>query len=172
MINKPANGEYHEFYQTYVSKLKKDDILEVLQDQAKEIPELLKTISEGKSKYQYEEGKWTIAQLVQHINDTERVFAYRAFAIARGDKASFPGMDQDDYANAAFTENRTLGSLTKEFEAVRASTLSFFESMDASVVANVGTASDFPITVRGIAGIIAGHAAHHIDILKERYLSD
>lgn len=170
MINKPANGEYHAFYQTYISKLDKDNILEVLQDQAKEIPTLLRSISEEKSKYQYAEGKWTVAQLLHHIIDTERIFAYRAFAIARGDKASFPGMDQDDYNDAAFTENRTLESLTNEFEAVRASTLSFFESMEMSVLDNVGTASDFPITVRGNAGIIAGHAAHHIDILKERYL--
>jgi uncharacterized damage-inducible protein DinB len=170
MINKPANGEYHAFYQTYISKLEKDNILEVLQDQAKEIPKLLRGISEEKSKYQYAEGKWSVAQLLHHIIDTERIFAYRAFAIARGDKASFPGMDQDDYNDAAFTENRSLESLIKEFEAVRASTLSFFETMDESVVANVGTVSDFPITVRGNVGIIAGHAAHHIDILKERYL--
>lgn len=170
MINKPANGEYHVFYENYISKIVKDNILEVLQDQANEIPTLLRSISEEKSKYRYAVGKWTVAELLHHIIDTERVFAYRAFAIARGDKASFPGMDQDDYANAAFTGNRTLESLTKEFEAVRSSTLSFFETMDESVLANVGTASDFPITVRGNVGIIAGHAAHHIDILNERYL--
>ena len=104
MINKPANGEYHVFYENYISKIVKDNILEVLQDQANEIPTLLRSISEEKSKYRYAVGKWTVAELLHHIIDTERVFAYRAFAIARGDKASFPGMDQDDYANAAFTD--------------------------------------------------------------------
>lgn len=113
MINKPANGEYNAFYQTYVSKIEKDDILEALQDQAKEIPALLNTISEEKSKYRYAEGKWTIAELLHHISDTERIFAYRAFAIARGEKQSLPGMDQDEYANAAFTDNRTFESLVK-----------------------------------------------------------
>jgi len=170
MINKPAIGEYNAFYQTYISKIEKDNVLEVLQDQARDIPELLQTISEEKSKYGYAEGKWTIAQLLHHINDTERIFSYRAFAIARGEQQSLPGMDQDDYANAAFTENRTFESLVCEFKTIRASTLSLFETLDASVISNIGTASGFPITVRGIAGIIAGHAAHHIEILKERYL--
>ncbi len=170
MISIPSANEYNPFYETYVSKIDKDDVLEFLRLQSQELPALMRSLPEGKSDHRYAAGKWSIAELLNHITDTERVFSYRAFAISRGEKQELPGMDQDDYANAANTGSRSFESLINEFEAVRLATLALLESFDEVQLSQVGKASGFPVTTKGLAGIIAGHAAHHIQILKDRYL--
>ena len=170
MIAKPQSSEYNSFYQTYTSKIEEEDVLDCLKTQYKEISELLKSISLDMAQYRYAEGKWNVAELIQHINDTERVFAYRGFAISRGEKQPLPGMDQDEYAQGAETDWKNFESLIAEFESVRMATITLFENMSEKQLSNIGEASGFPVTARATAAIIAGHAAHHIQILKERYL--
>ncbi len=168
MISIPNDSEYNPFYKTYVSKIDNNDLLEFLTEQSESLPELLRANSD-KADYRYGEDKWTVAEVLNHINDAERVFSYRAFAIARGEKQALPGMDQNDYADAADTSNRDFESLIKEFEAIRASTLALLSSLNEKQLSNEGMASGFPVTTRGLVGIIAGHAVHHVQILKERY---
>ena len=168
MIPIPEDHEYNSFYQTYVSKIDREDVLEFLKDQAVTLPALLNA-NKDKADYRYDDGKWTVAEVLNHINDTERVFSYRALAIARGEQQSLPGMDQNEYVQGANTSERSFEDLIHEFETIRASTLSLLASLNAEQLNRQGIASGFPITVRGLAGIIAGHATHHVQVLTEKY---
>jgi len=169
MIEKPQPGEYNPFYETYVSKVPQGDILEMLQSQSDELPGWFESLS-GQSDHRYEAGKWSIAEVLHHMLDAERIFAYRALCIARGEKQSLPGMDQDQYMAGALTHERTYESLIEELKAVRAATLTLASNLSQTVLKNEGTASDSPVTVRGLLAIIAGHTAHHVHVIKERYL--
>ena len=170
MIQRPAKGEYADYYDVYVSKVPDGDILEILANQIVDTMTLLRGISEEKASHRYEPDKWSIKEVVGHVSDIERVFSYRALAFARCDKAPLPGIEQDDYAANANFDKRTLGDIAGEFQAVRTSSLAMFGSFDDDIVAHVGNASGFDFTVRSIAYILAGHELHHIEVLKERYL--
>lgn len=169
MIEKPKSGEYHPFYETYVSKVPDEDLVGFLEDQAETLPQWFESLAD-KADYRYGEGKWTVAEVLHHCCDAERVFAYRAFAIARGEKQALPGMDQDDYMAEACTAGRSYESLVEELRAVRAATLSLVRPMTPEIGAYEGTASGNSITVRALLAIIGGHLAHHVQVLKERYL--
>uniref|UniRef100_UPI0040471B89 DinB family protein n=1 Tax=Roseivirga sp. TaxID=1964215 RepID=UPI0040471B89 len=170
MIALPELGEYNPFYQPYIDQLKGVDILLKLSSQKVEIADLLKSIGEEKANYAYAEGKWTIKEVLNHINDVERIFAYRALAIARGDLQSLPGMDQDNYQLNAKKNLRSFDSLINEFIAIRESSIHFFNNISEEESLKIGTASNNPVSVRALAGMVVGHAAHHVMILKERYL--
>ena len=169
MIEKAREGEYNPFYETYVSKVPEGDVLAFLQQQADELPGWLRSLAD-KADYRYGEDKWSIAEVLHHCNDAERIFAYRALCIARGEKQSLPGMDQNEYMAGANTGELSYESLVSEFETVRAATLSLAASLSESVHGNEGVASENSITVRGLFSIIAGHMAHHVSVIKERYL--
>jgi hypothetical protein len=169
MIEKAKDGEFNPFYNTYVTKVPDGDVLTFLQQQAEEIPDWLRSIAD-KADFRYEPGKWTLAEVLHHCNDTERIFAYRALCIARGDKAPLPGMDQNDYMAEARTRERSFESLVNEFESVRSATMSLVSSLSPEVMMNEGTASDSPVTVRALVSIMAGHLAHHVQVIEERYL--
>lgn len=170
MIRKPQAGEYNEFYATYINKVEGDNIIKALREQLSSFTAFMSGISEETSEYAYASGKWSIKELLNHINDTERIFAYRALCIARGDKTPLPGMDQDTYQSASPTKTRTFSSLLEEFVAIRTATLFLFEDMPESDSLQVGTASGFPVSVRALAAMIYGHCAHHTDVIKQRYL--
>jgi hypothetical protein len=170
MIRKPKAGEYNEFYSTYINKIEEDNLIKLLRAQLTSFSDFMSDISEEKSDYCYAAGKWSIKEVLNHINDTERIFAYRALCIARGEKQALPGMDQDEYQAASPTTTRSFSSLIEEFVAIRTSTLFLFDDMPESDSLKVGTASDHPVSVRALAGMIYGHCAHHTDVLKERYL--
>ncbi|MFT6826746.1 MAG: putative damage-inducible protein DinB [Roseivirga sp.] len=170
MIALPELGEYHPFYQPYINQLKGVNILEKLSTQKVELLNLLGLIDEEKSNYAYDEGKWTIKEVLNHINDVERIFTYRALAIARGDEQSLPGMDQDTYQLNASKNVRSFESLRNEFAAIRESSIHFFNNITEEESFIIGTASNNPVSVRALAGMVVGHAAHHLMILKERYL--
>ena len=169
MIAKPEVGEYNPFYETYISKVPEGDLLKMLQSQADELPGWFASLSD-RSDYRYGDDKWSIAEVLHHCLDAERIFAYRALCIARGDTQPLPGMDQNEYMAGALTSERTYDSLIAELKAVRGATLALAESMSASVLTNEGNASGSPVTVRALFGIIAGHTAHHVQVIKERYL--
>jgi len=170
MISLPQDHEYNAFYAGYVNAVKEKDVLVALKKQLKEIPDLLWTISKDKHDYAYAPGKWTITQVLQHINDVERVFTYRALAFSRGDKQQQPGMDQDIYMDAVDLTEVSFSSMIDEFVSLRVATICLFERMNDRQLEQVGTASGNPITVRALATITAGHSQHHVNILKERYL--
>lgn len=170
MIRKPQKGEYNEFYSTYIDKIQEDNIVKLLYEQLTSFSEFMSGISEETSEYAYASGKWTIKELLNHINDTERIFSYRALSIARGEKQPLPGMDQDEYQAASPTKTRSFKSLIEEFEVLRKSTLFLFDDMPESDSLKVATASGYPVSVRALAAMIYGHCAHHADVIKNRYL--
>lgn len=170
-ISRPEPNEYHEFYETYVSKVARDGALERLETQIDETLSLLSGLDDERARHRYAPDKWSVKELLGHLIDTERVFAYRAMCIARGERASLPGMEQDDYVAGAGFDDRPLASLLEEYEHQRRSTLALFASLDEGALARVGVANDSKISVRALAFIIAGHEAHHLGVLRERYLS-
>ena len=167
---RPEANEYAPYYEKYVSLVPEADLVETLERQGAETVALLRGLDEEKGAHRYEPGKWSVRQLVGHVIDGERLFSYRALAIARGDRAALPGMDQEEYMAGVDFDARTLGSLADEFEAVRAATLHLLRHLSPEAWARRGVASDNEVTVRALAYIIAGHEAHHVRILRERYL--
>lgn len=167
---RPETVEYHEYYHRYVQLVPDGNVVDTLERQLAETLELLGSISEEQAAHRYAEGKWSIKELVGHIADTERIFAYRALRIGRGDKTPLPGFEQDDYVPQGGFDGRTLVDIADEFANVRRATLSLFRSFPAEAWVRTGTASERPISVRAIAYITAGHELAHKAILRERYL--
>ncbi len=159
-----------EYYHKYINQTEGDDIVKVFKAQTKSFLKFLDEIPKKKRDYKYAEDKWTIKEVLQHIIDAERVFAYRALCFARKDATPLPSFDENDYADNAKVENRKWKDLVKEFTAVRESTEIFFNSLDEEQLETSGTASGKSVYVLAIGHIIVGHANHHINITKERYL--
>ena len=170
MSGRPAAKEFAAYYSTYVDLITSDDILGTLQAQLDVTLSALTGISEEKSLHRYAADKWSIRQLLNHVADTERVFAYRALWFARGFDTALPGFDQNVAVPAAAAEQFSWASHVEDFRAVRAATLTFFRNLPEEAWDRSGVASGNPVTVRALAYIIAGHVAHHIAILQERYL--
>ena len=166
---RPAIGDYAEYYQSYVDRIKGDDILKVLVKQSLESQNILNSFSESKGNYSYALGKWTVKEVIGHIMDVERIFAYRALAIARGETKPLPGMDQDFYVKNGNFSKRQLFDLVYEYRLLRESNILLFKSFDNSVLQNKGIASDHEVTVLALMYITAGHEKHHLNILSERY---
>lgn len=170
-MKRPSDNDYAPFYAGYIKHIEGDDIIKFLNDQLIEDGKLFDSISEEKASYSYTKGKWTIKEVVGHLIDVERVMAYRALCIARGEKQSLPGFEQDDYvANGKFN-NRTLKNLTEELRLVRESNLAMFKNFDEEMLDRRGVANNFEVTALSFLFIIAGHEMHHMKILKERYLN-
>jgi uncharacterized damage-inducible protein DinB len=168
--SKPRTDEYASYYEKYVSLVPEGDVVETLSRQSGETLALLRSIPEERAGHAYAPGKWSIKQLVGHVVDAERIFAYRALAIARGDRASLPGMDQDEYMEHARFDERALAVLCDEFEHVRRANVLMLRGLDAEAWARRGVASDNEVSVLALAHIIAGHELHHVQVLRERYL--
>lgn len=169
-IRRPADDEYAPYYAGYVHGVPDGDILVVLAEQLERTASLVAPLSEAEAGYRYRPEKWSIRQIIGHVSDTERVMAYRALCIARGERLALPGFDQDDYVAGGQFDARTLPSLIGELRAVRAATLALFDSLDGPQLARRGTANGVEVTVRALAYIIAGHERHHQTVLAERYL--
>ena len=170
MTGRPAPTEAAPYYFTYIDRIASDDVVVVLESQLDPMLRLLATISEEKSLHRYAPDKWSIRQLLNHISDTERVFLYRALWFARGFDTPLPAFDQNIAVPAAAADQFSWGSHVADFDAVRRATLSFFRNLPPDAWSASGIASDNPVSVRALAYIIAGHVAHHIAILEERYL--
>jgi hypothetical protein len=147
-----------------------DEIVPAMESQLADMVPFLQGISEEQSRHSYEPGKWTIRELLNHVNDGERVFLYRAFWFARGYQDALPSFDQDLAVQAAHANNTSWADLVEEFRNVRLATISFFKTLPEEAWSRTGVASDNPFTVRSLAYIIAGHVAHHRNVLTERYL--
>ena len=170
MIAKAPLSEVAVFYHRYLQQIPEGDIIPRLQQQAEELKTSLQYLPPEQQDFAYEPGKWTIKELFGHMIDTERIMAYRALCMARGDKQSLPGFEESEYvAHAAFGE-RALGSLLQEYQWQRQSNLVLFQSFSPETLQRTGMASNYPATVRGLITVIAAHEFHHLQILRERYL--
>lgn len=167
---KPGADEYAPYYGTYVSLVPEGDVVEVMGRQLAEVEELLGGVEESRGSHTYAPGKWTIRQLTGHVVDCERIFAYRAMAIARGERQPLPGMDQDEYMAASDFDSRALADLAAEFAHARAANILMFRGLPEAAWLRRGVASEKEVTVRGLAHILVGHAAHHLNVLRARYL--
>lgn len=170
MIGRPEKSETAEFYWTYIDKVLGEDARAVLESQIDEAKELFAGVSEEKSLYRYAPEKWSIRESLNHVTDTERAFVFRALWFARGFDGPLPGFDQDIAAAGAKADGVSLAAHLEEFLQVRAATVSFFKNLPDEAWMKTGTANGREFTVRVLAFITAGHAAHHLQILRERYL--
>ena len=167
----PGADEYAAHYGNYIRLVPEDDILGALESQDGEFESLLAGIGEERSLRRYAEGKWSIRETIGHIVDGERVFAYRAAAFARGEAQPQPGFDQDDYMKYSGFDAVPLRDLLDTFHAQRRATLTMLRTMPVEAWTRQGTASEAKISVRALVYTIAGHARHHLQILRERYLA-
>lgn len=167
---RPNPEEYAAFYAGYVYQVPEGDIYELLKEQGEQFVRFLYEIPADRSTHAYAEGKWTLAELLGHINDAERVFAYRAMRIARGEQLDLPGFDQDDYVAKGRFNDRPFGNLIEEFRYQRLANLHLFHSFDEEQLLAKGKASGAAVSVRAQLYILAGHVSHHWAIIKERYL--
>jgi hypothetical protein len=166
----PDHTEAAEYYFTYIDKVGAGDIRAILESQLQETVTFLQRISEDQSLSRYAPDKWSIRQVVNHLNDAERLFVFRAFWFARGFDSPLPSFEQDVAVNTAAADERSLASHIEEFRTIRAATLSLFQDLPPEAWTRRGVASGNPVTVRALAYITAGHVAHHLKILRERYL--
>jgi len=163
--------EAAEYYFTYIDQVPTGtDIRRVIEAQLGETLAVLNGISEEQSRHRYAPDKWSIREVVGHLNDTERMFVFRAMWFARGLELPLPSFDQDVAMPAGRFDDRSFRDLVEEWRAVRAATVPFFNSVPDAAWAKRGMASGKEFTVRALAHIVAGHTTHHTRILKERYL--
>jgi len=168
-MKRPEPTEYAEFYAGYVSEVPGSDVLGVLESQRVQMLQLFAARSERDGSFRYAPGKWTVKEVLGHINDAERIFAYRALRIARGDQTPLAAFEQEDFVrNGGFGE-RTLADLAEEFGLVRNASVALFRSLREDAWPRRGLASQKEVTVRALAFITVGHQIHHRSILEERY---
>jgi len=170
MLGRPEPNEAATAFHGYINRITSDDVVDVLEKQLEETVTFLNGISEEQSLYRYEAGKWSMRQLLNHLNDSERIFVFRALWFARGFPDSLPGFDQDTGVAGAGADGVPWQVQVEEFRAIRQATLTFFRNLGDDVWLRSGIANDSSATVRAIAYIMAGHVDHHIAILRERYL--
>lgn len=172
MLARPTPAEYAPYYAQYIAKLPEGNILDVLQSQNRLTLQWLAAAGEARGDFRYAPGKWSLKQVIGHLCDTERVFAYRALVFARSDRSPLPSMEQDDYVQHSNFDRRTLGSIAEEFASIRAATLSLFQSIEGDMWMRRGTANNVEFTVRAMPYIIGGHELHHMGVVRERYRGD
>lgn len=166
----PESHEAAPYYFKYIGQVQSDDVFGVLETQLDEILAFLSGIGEEKSRHRYAPEKWSIRQVLNHVSDAERLFLCRAFWFARGFESPLPSFDEKVSVEAARADEVSWARHVEEFRTVRLATLSFFRNLPAEAWMRSGIASDMPFTVRALAYIAAGHTAHHVAILRERYL--
>jgi uncharacterized damage-inducible protein DinB len=166
---RPAPGEHSPYYSRYIDLIPDGDIVATLERQMGETAEMLRAVPEAKGEHRYAPEKWTVKEVIAHIIDAERIFAYRLLRTARGDTTPLPGFDENEYARANRANSRTLADLADELAAVRRANLPLFRSLDDEEISRVGTANNAPISVRALMWITAGHERHHMVMLRERY---
>lgn len=165
----PVN-EYAAYYAPYVNALGDVNLIEELEISLHDFIRFVQNIPMDKFDYRYAEGKWDIKEIIQHVIDTERIFAYRALRISRNDQTPLPGFDENDYVNNTQATNRSIQDLLTEFSAVRHSNLFLLKSLSDEQLKRVGMASNAAVSVRAIGFIMIGHQKHHQKVFQERYL--
>lgn len=171
MKTSPDFNTLPPFYRNYVSFVEQLEMLPALKASAEAAQTLIRKIPEEKGIYRYAEGKWSIKELICHMMDAERIFAYRALRFARNDHTPLAGFEENDYATQANAHARTLEQLAREMQNLRATTIDLFSSFTSEMLQRTGTANNSLVSVVNIGYIIAGHETHHCSVLKQRYLN-
>jgi hypothetical protein len=171
MVARPEAGEYAPHYEKYIALVPGRDILSALETQRLQMIQLFAARSERDGNFRYAPDKWTVKEVLGHLTDTERIFAYRAMRIARADQTPIEGFEQDDYVRNAAFNKRPLAELAEEFALVRSATIVLFRGLAGDAWLRRGVANKNEVTVRALAFVIAGHELHHRGILEERYFS-
>jgi hypothetical protein len=169
-IPRPLPGEYSDGLAPYIAEAPEGDVLALLKTQLGEVTTLFTGLSEPHAEYRYAPGKWSLKDLLQHLSDAERIFAYRCLRIGRGDTTPLPGWEEDDYVLAAKAGERTAGNLLADFQATRLASLQLFRSLPEDAWPHQGTSNGRTLSARTIPFVCLGHAAHHLKIIQERYL--
>ena len=171
-MSKPDSSQYSEFYQPYLDVIPEEDtgLIELLSSSRDACLDRYQNLDSGKEDFRYAEGKWSIKELLQHIIDAERVFAYRALRFARNDSTELSGFDENLYVETCRVAGRSLASLMEEFSALRNSNILLFDSMDEDVLSRKGSVDGNGISVRALGYITCGHLLHHLKVIEERYL--
>lgn len=177
-ISRPAPEEHAPYYVTYINAAARaletqgdDDVIKLLASQTAELRALLAGRDASIAQFAYAAGKWTLGESLVHVSDAERVFSYRLLRVARRDQTPLPGFDQDPWVPNSRAQARTLADILDEGEAVRHSTLALVRSLDAGAIGATGTASGAAVSARALIWIIAGHFAHHLGLIRDRYLA-
>ena len=165
----PASDEYAEYYGRYIGRVSRN-VLDALRSQLDETLRLVESLPDARTVRGYAPGKWSIREMLVHVADAERVFAYRALRIARGDATPLPGFDEHAYAPASNANARSMASICAELRAVRGATIALVDGLPAGSETRRGTASGYPVSARAAIWTIAGHELHHRAVLAERYL--
>jgi hypothetical protein len=168
--DRPTPDEFPAFYSGYVGQVPDGDVVEAMIGGAEIAAALLHDVDDELGDRAYAPGKWTLKEVLLHCADAERIFAYRALRIARGDQTPLPGWDEQAYAPLSGAGSRSMGSILDELESVREATVTLFQGLPADAWERTGVANGKPITVRALAWITAGHLLHHLGIIQERYL--
>lgn len=168
-VGRPEADEIPSHYVGYINRVPELDPVMVCAAQIEVTEALLHGLSENDAMYRYARGKWSVKEVVGHLADVERIMAYRALRIARGDTTPLPGFDENAYVPAAKFDSRSLADLVGELRTARAATLALLRTFDADAWRRRGTASGKPVSVRALAYMIPGHERHHVDILRTRY---
>lgn len=168
-MERPDRTEAAEYYFTYIDQVPDGDICEILRAQSAGALNLFELITEEQSLHRYAPDKWSIREVLSHLNDGERLFVFRAFWFARGFDTPLPSFDQNVAVGTAGANERSWRSHVEEFRAVREATMTFFQTLPTDAWTRRGIASDNPVSVRALAYITAGHVAHHIKILRDQY---
>ena len=167
---RPQPGEYAPYFERYISLVPGHDVLAALEDQRRQMLLLLSGRTEADGDLRYAPGKWSLKEVVGHINDTERIMSYRALRISRGDATPLAGFEQDDYIRNGPFSHCTLADLIEDYIAVRRATVSLLRNLDPTAWSRRGVANNNEVTVRALAYTIAGHELHHRKIVEEKYL--
>lgn len=164
-----ASDEYHPYYRAYIDACGEGELFDFLTLGLKSFSDFISSIPEEKLPYKYEEGKWTVAEVLVHLFDAERVFQYRALRFARNDQTGLVGFEQDDYVPQSRSNDRTKDDLIREYGSIRNSVITLFNSFNEIELLRKGKASDAQMSVRALGFVINGHQKHHQRILVERY---
>ncbi|MFC2083507.1 DinB family protein [Bacteroidota bacterium] len=170
MTAPPTKTECPEWYHNYIQLVPEGEILDILENQLLEYSNLVDNIPTQKHTFKYAEGKWTIKEILGHINDAERILVYRALRFARDDKTDIPQYDHDVYVEKAAFNTIPFKDLAEEFKHLRKSAILLFRNFENKTWEMEGTAGGAKFSVKAIAYIIVGHTAHHIKVLRNKYL--
>jgi len=168
-VQRPTSGEYPADFEGYVSLVPEGDILNVLRKQTEDVLTLIKSVPESRGGFRYAPEKWSIREVLGHVADGERIFAYRATCLARGEQSELPGFDENDYVRTANFDGWSLADLAEQFESLRRANIAVFKYLDDDGWSRSGIVNRYSITVPAIAWAMAGHVRHHLRILEERY---
>jgi hypothetical protein len=168
-LPRPAAGEAPPFQEEYIAEVAGENIGEQLASQLAELERLFSSLDDRAALARYAPGKWSIKEILGHLSDAERIFAYRLLRIARGDTTPLPGFDENAYVPAGRFDERPLSTLLAEFRALRLSTVALTAGIPSAGWSKRGQASGHAVSARALAYVIVGHVTHHLGVLRDRY---